>query len=387
VVFEFATGTRIRFGAGTQAEVPEVVRGLGVKRILLVTGRTTERAERLRRSLLQAEHEMVELAVAAEPSVDLVRMATQRAIAQRCEAVVAFGGGSAIDAGKAVAALVANRGDPRDYLEGIGRRTLDRPSLPLVALPTTAGTGAEVTRNAVLLSRHERTKASLRSPYLAPTAAIIDPDLLVGTPPPVVLANGFCALSQLIEPFLSPKASPLTDAWAREGIFRSVRSLRRSVLEPPDDGARQDLALAGLLGGLCLANAGLGAIHAFAVSAGGMLEVPHGALCAALLGPVLAVNLRALLGRAPNHPALHRFGEVAALLTGRPTAEPAQAVTWVEAIARELGVPGLGRMGLAVTDIPGLVERAKRTSSLRSNPIELSDEELTEIAHRSLASG
>ena len=312
-------------------------------------------------------------------------MATQRAIAQRCEAVVAFGGGSAIDAGKAVAALVANRGDPRDFLEGIGRRTLERPSLPLVALPTTAGTGAEVTRNAVLLARHERTKATLRSPFLAPTAAIIDPDLLVGTPPSVVLANGFCALSQLIESFLSPRASPLTDPWAREGLFRSARSLQRSVLEPPDDGARQDLALAGLLGGLCLSNAGLGAVHACAAAAGGMLEVPHGALCAALLGVALAVNLRALISRAPNHPALHRMGEVAALLTGRPGAEPAQAVTWVDALARELGVQGLGRLGLAVTDIPGLVERAKRTTSLRTNPIELSDEELADLARRALA--
>ncbi len=384
MVFDFATGTRIRFGAGTQAEVPEVVRGLGVRRILLVTGRTPERAERLRRSLLQAEHDVVELAVAAEPSVELVRMAAQRAVAQRCEAVVAFGGGSAIDAGKAVAALTPNRGDPRDFLEGIGRRTLERPSLPLVALPTTAGTGAEVTRNAVLLSRHERIKSSLRSPGLAPIAAIVDPDLLVGTPPPVLLANGFCALSQLIEPFLSPRASPLTDPWAREGLYRLARSLRRSVLEPPDDGAREDLALAGLLGGLCLANAGLGAADAFVAAAGGMLEAPHGALCAALLTPVLAVNLRALQSRAPNHPALHRFGEIASLLIGRP-GEPGQAVAWVEALARELRVQGLGRLGLAVADIPGLVERAKRTSSLRGNPIELADEELTDIAHRALS--
>jgi alcohol dehydrogenase class IV len=197
------------------------------------------------------------------------------------------------------------------------------------------------------------------------------------------MANGFCALAQLIEPFLSPRASPLTDPWAREGLYRLVRSLRRSVIEPPDDRAREDLALAGLLGGLCLANTGLGAVDAFVAGAGGMLEVPHGALCAALLGPALAVNLRALQGRAPNHPALHRLGEIASLLVGRP-AEPAQAVAWVDALARELAVPGLGRLGLAIADIPGLVERAKRSSSLRGNPIELADEELTEIAHRAL---
>jgi alcohol dehydrogenase class IV len=386
MLFEFATGTHIRFGAGCLAEVAEIVRGLGARRILLVTGRTPDRAARVRRALQGADCDVAELAVTGEPTVELVRMAAQRAVNQRIEAVVACGGGSAIDTAKAVAALVTNRGDPRDYLEAIGRgRTLDRPPLPVIAIPTTAGTGAEVTRNAVLLSRHERTKASLRSPTLAPVAALVDPDLLAESPPALLRASGFDALSQLIEPFLSARASPLTDAWAREGIRRSVRSLRRAVLEGPDAAAREDLALASLLGGLCLANAGLGAVHGFAAPAGGMLEAPHGAICAALLSPVLAVNLRVITARAANHRSLPRFAELAVLLTGRPTADAQQSVTFLDSLSRDLGVEGLSRLGMTEPEIPGLVERAKRSSSLRGNPIELTDEELTELVQRAMA--
>ena len=233
--FEFATAARVRFGPGTAAEVPEIVRGLSSKRVLLVTGRSRHRAEQLREGLKAVGREFAELAVTGEPTLELVRAGAQQAIANKCEAVVAFGGGSAIDAAKAVAALATNRGDPRDYVEVIGRgRVLEQPSLPVVAMPTTAGTGSEVTRNAVLLSRQDRVKVSLRSPFLLPTVAIIDPDLLAGAPREVLLASGLDALSQLIEPFISGRANPLTDTLAREGIRRSARALRRSVLDGTD---------------------------------------------------------------------------------------------------------------------------------------------------------
>src|SRR5581483_5456587 len=180
----------------------------------------------------------------------------------------------------------------------------------------TAGTGSEVTKNAVLASTEHRMKASLRSPLMLARAAIVDPDLLVGLPAPVIASSGLDALSQLIEPFLSSRANPVTDALAREGIRRSARSLRRACAQGLDhgDGAgalREDLALASLFGGLCLANAGLGAVHGFAAPAGGMSPVPHGAACAALLPHAMRVNLRALRTRAPEHPALARFREVA----------------------------------------------------------------------------
>jgi alcohol dehydrogenase class IV len=332
--------------------------------------------------------ETVDLAVPGEPTVELAADGVARARDERCTAVVAFGGGSALDAAKAIAALVANGGEPRDYLEVVGQgRTLERPSLPLVAIPTTAGTGSEVTRNAVLLARAERVKASLRSPHMLPRVAIVDPELLAGAPPAVLMASGLDALAQLIEPFVSGRANPLTDGLAREGLRRSVRSLRRAVLDGPDAGGREDLALASLCGGLCLANAGLGAVHGFAAPAGGMFAAPHGAVCAALLAPVMAVNLRVLRARAPGHPSGPRFEELGGLLTGRPTAGADDGVAWLEELRRELAVPGLARYGMSAADVPALVEKAKVASSMKGNPLVLDDGELGEIATRALAPG
>jgi alcohol dehydrogenase class IV len=382
--FEFATATRIVFGAGRLAEVPEAVKALGGTRVLLVTGRDTTRAGPLREGLDRLGLSPVAFAVQGEPTVELAREATSVALSERCDAVVAFGGGSALDAGKAIAALAANGGEPLDYLEVVGRgRALTKPSLPLVAIPTTAGTGSEVTRNAVLGVKDAQVKASLRSPLMLPRLALVDPELLAGAPPAVLASSGLDALSQLIEPFLSARAQPLTDALAREGIGRSARSLRRAVLQGPDAAAREDLALASLFGGLCLANAGLGAVHGFAAPVGGMFEAPHGAVCAALLPATLEVNLRALRARAPSHPALSRFQEVAALLTGRADARAEDGITWVRELCQALGVPGLARYGLTEADVPRLVSRAKAASSMKANPLPLSDEELTEIALRS----
>jgi alcohol dehydrogenase class IV len=383
--FEFATATRVRFGAGVLAEVPDIVSGLGARRVLLVTGRARERAEPVREALRATGRELFELAVTSEPTVELARAGAQQATATRCEAVVAVGGGSAMDLAKAVAALATNRGDPRDYLEVIGRgRTLERPSLPVVAIPTTAGTGSEVTRNAVLLSRQDRVKVSLRSPLMLPVAALVDPDMIAGAPASVLVASGLDALSQLIEPFISARANPLTDALSREGIRRSARAIRRAVLDGADASAREDLALASLLGGLCLANAGLGAVHGIAAPAGGLLEAPHGAICAALLAPAMAVNLRALELREPANPSLARFQEIGGLLTGRPQASAEDGVTWLEDLRRDLGVAGLGRLGLVAGQIPALVERAKAASSMKGNPLPLTDEEIAEITTRAL---
>ena len=360
--FEFATATRILFGPGRIAEVPEAARALGASRVLLVTGRDASRAAPLAEGLARAGLAPTPFPVDGEPTVELARAGTAIALAQRCDAVVSFGGGSALDAGKAIAALATNGGDPLDYLEVIGRgRALEKPSLPFVAVPTTAGTGSEVTRNAVLGSKDAKVKASLRSPLMLPRLAVVDPDLLASAPPAVLAASGLDALSQLIEPFLSARANPLTDALAREGLRCSARSLRNAVLQGADAAAREDLALASLMGGLCLANSGLGAVHGFAAPLGGMFDAPHGAVCAALLPAVLEVNLRALRARAADHPALLRFRE----------------------LCGALGVPGLARYGLTEADVPRLVEKARAASSMKANPLPLTDEELTEIALRS----
>jgi alcohol dehydrogenase class IV len=224
----------------------------------------------------------------------------------------------------------------------------------------------------------------LRSPTLAPVAAIIDPDLLMEVPGPLLLTTGYAALSRLIEALVSAQSSPLTESWAREGIRRSVRALRRPP-EGVDADTREDLALASLLSGACLANAGLGAADGLACAAGGMLESPNGAVSAALLAPALAVTLRALAARAPGHRSLLRFADLAVLLTGRPTADAQQAVAFLEALARDLGLSDLARLGLSEGDLPGVVERARRTASVQGNSIELTEDELTEIARRALS--
>ncbi|MCP3142645.1 iron-containing alcohol dehydrogenase [Pyxidicoccus xibeiensis] len=385
LAFEFATATRIVFGPGRAAEAPEAVRALGGSRVLLVTGKDPTRARALQEGLERLGVPVRVFSVDGEPTVELAREGTAAAVESGCDAVVAFGGGSALDAGKAIAALAANGGDPLDYLEVIGRgKPLTRPALPFVAIPTTAGTGSEVTRNAVLGSRESKVKASLRSPHMLPRLALVDPDLLIGAPSVVLAASGMDALSQLIEPFLSARANPLTDALAREGMRRSARSLRRAVLEGPDAAMREDLAAASLFGGLCLANSGLGAVHGFAAPVGGMYDAPHGAVCAALLPAVLDVNLRALRARAPEHPAVPRFQEVAVLLTGRADARAEDALAWVEDLRVALRVPGLGRYGLTAAEVPALVAKAKNASSMKANPLLLTDAELTEIATRSM---
>jgi len=385
VSFELATPARILFGSGRLAGAPAEIEALGARRVLLVTGRSGERSSALRAALEARGIATAALAVASEPTVELARLGSEQAAAERRDCVVAVGGGSALDCGKAIAALAANGGDPLDYLEVVGQgRPLTRPSLPFVAIPTTAGTGSEVTRNAVLGSTQAQVKASLRSPFMLARLAIVDPDLLAGAPPAVLASSGLDALSQLVEPYLSVRANPFTDALAREGIAHSARSLRRACLEGADAPAREDLALASLCGGLCLANAGLGAVHGFAAPVGSMLGAPHGAVCAALLVPCLEVNLRALRGRAPEHPALARFRDLAGWLTGRADAMPEEGIAWIADLCRALRVPGLAHYGMTAEAVPALVERAKSASSMRGNPIVLTDAELAEIAGRAL---
>jgi alcohol dehydrogenase class IV len=301
-----------------------------------------------------------------------------------CDAVLGYGGGSALDAAKAAAVLATSGGDPMDHLEVIGAgRPIEKPGLPCIAVPTTAGTGSEVTRNAVLSAGE--VKASLRSPLMLPKTAVIDPDLLVDLPRPVIAASGMDALAQLIEPLLSARANPFSDALARDGISRSGRSLGRAADEGmADPGVREDLALASLFGGLCLANSGLGAVHGIAAAAGARLSAPHGAVCAAVLAATMSVNLRALRERAADHPALPRMAEVAAILTGRADARAEDGIGWLEDLTNALSIPGLSGYGLDADGIPDLVTAAQQASSMRANPISLSDAELTEIVTRSL---
>lgn len=387
--FELATAGRVVFGPGTAAEAGPAAASLG-RRALLVTGRDAGRAGPVAASLEGALAVAARFAVAGEPTVELARRATAEAREAGCDVVVAVGGGSVLDLGKAVALLLGNGGDPLDYIEVVGRGApIRQPSLPLVALPTTAGTGSEVTRNAVLAVPERGVKASLRSPLMLPRVALVDPDLTVGAPLAVTASTGMDALTQLVEPFVSARANPIVDGFCREGIGRVARALRCAAgLAPGEERpARADMALASLLGGLSLANAGLGAAHGIAAVVGGRFPAPHGAVCAALLAPVMRANRRALAARAPAHPALARYDEVARLLTGDPAASAEDGERWVAALAADLGIPPLAAWGVRPEDVPGVAEQALAASSTKANPVALTVAELAGVVGQALGPG
>jgi alcohol dehydrogenase class IV len=385
VTFEFATATRIIFGAGRLREVGALSAELG-SRALVVGGRTRERLAPLLADLEAHGLGAEVMSVPSEPTVQGVEAGVAQARIAGCDLVIAMGGGSVLDAGKAVAALLTNLGDVREYLEGVGRnRPLREAAAPCIAVPTTAGTGAEVTRNAVLAVPEARLKVSLRSPLLLPQVALIDPELTLELTPELTATTGFDALTQCLEPFVSPHANPLTDALCREGLTRVGRSLRRAARRGHDLAARTDMAVASLCGGLALANAKLGAVHGLAAPLGGMFPAPHGALCARLLPLVMAANLEALRAQPPTSPALARYGEAARLLTGDPKAQADAGVRWVAALGRELGIAPLSAFGVTERDLAEVVRSAQRSSSMQGNPVALSDETLVQVLRRAMA--
>jgi alcohol dehydrogenase class IV len=375
--FEFAAPARIIFGEGKLGDAARLAASMG-SRALVVEGRSG-RAEPLVLSLREQRISTTTLRVASEPTVSLVELGTAHARRERCDVVIALGGGSVIDAAKAIAALITNEAPLRDYLEVIGKgRPLTNRSAPLIAIPTTAGTGAEVTRNAVLMAEEERVKVSLRSALMLPAVALIDPELTYSLPPAITASTGLDALTQCIEPFVSPNANPLSDAVAREGIRRAAGALRRVFRDGADVDARRDMAVASLCGGLALANAKLGAVHGFAAPLGGMFPIPHGVACARLLPPVASINVRALRARASSLVALERYDEVARIVTGNHAARAEDAAAWLEALVEELAVPRLTTYGVTNEDIIRVVAAARQASSMQGNPIVLTDDELTE---------
>ena len=379
MTFEFATAGRIVFGRGQFEDAGRLARGLGT-RALVVTGRSPERGDRLARLLEREQITVMRLLVSHEPTVETVRGGVRVARTAGCDLVLAVGGGSAIDAGKAIAAIATNDGDVSDYLEVVGRgQPLVHSSLPFVAIPTTAGTGSEVTRNAVLTSPEHRVKASLRSPLMLPRVALIDPDLTLTVPPENhgrdrpgradATHRGLClATGQCRDQSALGRGHP-----ARR------RRATRVVRDGGDCDAREAMALASLYSGLALSSAGLGAVHALAGPLGGIFGAPHGALCGALLPHVLGANVRALEARAPDHPALVRFQEVARLLTGDASARAEGGIAWLRGLEQDVRIPPLGTYGLAVDDFPEVIAHAARANSMKSNPVDLTADELAQV--------
>jgi alcohol dehydrogenase class IV len=371
--FEFITAGRIVFGAGTFAQLDGIVAGFG-NRPLIVTGKRPV-----------AGITGPRFPVAKEPTIGLVREGVDAFRDAACDCVVAIGGGSAIDAGKAIAAAAANSGDLLDYLEVIGKgQPLENAPCPFIAVPTTAGTGSEVTRNAVLGSPEHGVKVSLRSPLMLPRVAIIDPALTLGLAPAITASIGLDALTQLIEPYVSSRANPFTDSLCLDGIRHASESLLRAYRDGGDMKARSGMAYASLLGGLALANAGLGVVHGFAAPIGGMFDAPHGAVCAALLPAGMSANIAALRERAPQNGALERYREIARILTKDREAMPEDGVEWVRNLTTQLAIPSLAGYGIRGKDAAELAEKASRSNSMKGNPIPLTSAELTAVIEISL---
>jgi len=380
--FEFATATRIIFGPGKISELAGLAPAFG-NHGLVVTGVNADRAKQHLSALESAGIACRYFSIAGEPTIDTVREGASAA--RYANFVIGFGGGSAVDAAKAIAAVAPNSGEPLDYLEVIGQaRPFENPPLPFIAIPTTAGTGAEVTRNAVLGSPEKRVKASIRNPLMLARLAIVDPDLTLAVPNSVTAATGLDTLTQLIEPYVSSRSNPFTDLFCVEGLNRAIDALPKAYANGADRLARTEMAFASLLSGLALANAGLGVVHGFAAPLGGLTNAPHGALCAAVLPHGTALNIRALRERAPTHPALGKYARIAALLTQDQNAAPEAAVTALANLCDSLDIPSLRAHGLNANDIPGIVEKAAAASSMKANPISLTANELTEILERAL---
>lgn len=386
--FEFGAPGRIVFGRGASEQAGELASEFGHSALVLVGSRSLAASGGLARveaSLQASGIRFQAQEVVDEPSVSTVDELVQVARHVACSCILAVGGGSVIDAAKAVGIVMTNTvGDDescRDFLEGVGKgRVPTRPPRPVIAMPTTAGTGAEATRNAVISSDDRTFKKSLRHASMRPAIAVVDPLLTASAPPEITAACGADALAQLIEAYLSSRASLPTDAFAREGIRLCAWALERAVADGSDLEARDGMALAGLLSGLALDNAGLGAVHGLASPIGAFFPIPHGVVCGNLLPPIIRANLaraRARLGRgARTDPeaarVLERYREIASLFNGDFACEPENLAPSLEQHRFLRRIPSFARYGIGEADIPRILASC-RAGSMKTNPFELDD--------------
>ena len=386
---------KISMGRGIVSKaLASSIKSYNMKNPLIVTG-----ASGLSRYNHQLGEEMYTLLssstmykVPGEPTVDQTLEAVTLAQNNKHDGVIAIGGGSALDLGKAVAALMTNIGTDYDntgtistiytYLESVGEgKPILNPPVPFIAVPTTSGTGSEATKNAVIKCTKKNRKASIRSDDMLPNVAILDPLLTVSCPSDVTAHVGLDTLCQVIEPYVSCYTNPIVDALAREGILRASRSLRLVVTQCDNIEAREDLAVASLLGGLSLANAKLGAVHGFAGVLGGLYDTPHGLICAALLPHVFRMNSEKLKEKSIHDDSalelLERFNEIGRVVTGNKDATANDGALWLEAILIDLNVPKLRKYMPSDANLHEIALATSTASSTKGNPIELSVEELT----------
>jgi len=382
MTFEFYTTSRIIFGTGTLEKIAEIAPDMGTKALIVLGGGSLRKSGIVDKLTAMLDSVNVEYffyeGIAGEPDVKVIDAGTKIAIKNSVNLVIGLGGGSVIDAGKAISGLVTNGGSVLDYLEGVGKgKKITKRSLPYIAIPTTSGTGAEVTKNAVIFSAEKKFKKSIRSFQLIPDIALVDPLLTLSVPPDVTAHCGMDALAQLIEPYVSKKSRPMSDALAIYGIPFIARSLARAVRDGSNVDARRDMALGSLLSGCALANSGLGAAHGIAASLGANFGVPHGLACGIMLPHVMELNVES------NVEKFAQIGEALTSIRFDNFQKAASAgVEFVRKLAGDIGIPeDLKGFGIETKDIPALV-KCSRGSSMSGNPVDLSDEKLAEFLER-----
>lgn len=381
--FEFATSNRIIFGNGTANKIGELGVNFGFN-ALIVTGSGKVPAEDIVQTLEKENIKSIIFRVTQEPDIESIGAGVVMGKSFGCDFIIGFGGGSVIDSAKAIAAMMTNPGNLIDYLEVIGGgKSIKFRPLPLIALPTTAGTGTEVTKNAVVLSPEHRVKVSMRSPMMIPTLAIIDPELTYSMPAAVTASTGMDALTQCIEPYVSKKSNPLTDGIAIQGIKAAARSLLGAYKDGKNKNAREDMAFASLCGGLALANSGLGVVHGFAGVLGGMYAAPHGEICASLLAAGMKYNVEALKSMPGKQEILARYGEIAQWLTGNPKASIDEGIKWVKTLTEQLSIKGLKDVGVKEEDFDVIIDQSLVSSSMQKNPFQFDKKSLEAILRES----
>lgn len=383
VNFEFATSTRIIFENGSFKKVPGLVNNFGNK-VLIVSGKNKNRARQLSESLSEKNIQSEIFSIHSEPTISDIENGAELARKTLCNVVAGIGGGSVVDSAKAIAALVPNQGELTDYLEIIGKgRKLENAPLPFIAIPTTAGTGAEVTKNSVIKSIEQSVKVSLRSDLMYPRLAVIDPELTLTMSPEITATTGIDALTHLLESFVSIQSNPFIDMLCREGMKRISASLEKAFMDGSNLESRENMALASMLGGMALANVKLGAVHGFAGPLGGMFNIPHGAVCACLLPAVMEINIETLKKQNKNS-QLSKYTETARILTGNQSATAEDGMIWIKKTVKKLQIPSLSDFQLSPEIFPELIEKAKNSSSMKGNPVVLDNQQLNEILIKSL---
>ena len=377
--FEYATSERIIFGNGTLSKVEEIAPRLG-RSALVVKGGGSVSVDHLVNMLDQAKVSHEVFTVTCEPDIATIESGVKLAKRSGVDFLIGFGGGSVLDSAKAIAALLKNHGALKDYLEVIGAgKPIVEKSAPMIAIPTTAGTGTEVTRNAVIASQKHQVKVSLRSRTMIPTVAIIDPELTYTLPPDITATTGMDAFTQVLEGYVSSKANPMTDAIAAEGIRRGSHSLLNAYLDGNNKQAREDMAITSLFGGLTLANGGLGAVHGFAGPIGGMFDIAHGLICASLLPYVMKYNAITISNNGVYRDYYQRYLNIAQWVTDDQNADIHEGVRWIKHLAEKINIPTLKQMGITTNDFQSIIEKSKVSSSMQKNPVKLDDRILTSI--------